>query len=212
MIMALSINSQAQDPIIEAVKAATKKIIRAVDLQVQRLQNNTIDLQNVQKQLENILSKLKLEEIADWTNRQKELYQEYFDELWRVKSILAYYRLFSDIVGKQKQLFLEYKQAYTLVTDDPFFSDNERDFIYGIYSNILSASIQNIDDIVTIMQSFSVQMSDADRLETINKANDALDEQLTALRDFNQRNNLLSKQRAQSMQQLEKLRRLYGIQ
>src|SRR5581483_9094408 len=129
--------ASAQVPAIEAIKAATKKVIRAIDLQVQRFQNNTIDLQNIQKQIENTLSKLKLDEIADWTNKQKEIYQQYFDELWRVKTILSYYRQFTDIVTKQKQLLTEYKQAYNLVSKDPNFSPDELEYMYGVYSNIL---------------------------------------------------------------------------
>ena len=72
--------------ILEIIKAGVKKVIKAVDLKIQRLQNKTIWLQNAQKTLENTLSKLKLDEISDWTKRQKTLYKDYFDELAKVKS------------------------------------------------------------------------------------------------------------------------------
>ena len=39
----------AQDPIIEVIKAGVKKVIKAVDLKIQRLQNKTIWLQNAQR-------------------------------------------------------------------------------------------------------------------------------------------------------------------
>lgn len=64
-------------PILEIVKAVTKKVIKAIDLRIQRLQNKTIWLQNAQKQVENVLSKLKLDEISDWTQKQKDLYKGY---------------------------------------------------------------------------------------------------------------------------------------
>ena len=70
--------ANAQIAVLEVIKAGVKKVIRAVDLKVQRLQNETIWLQNAQKVLENQLSKLKLTEIADWTERQKELYSDYY--------------------------------------------------------------------------------------------------------------------------------------
>jgi hypothetical protein len=44
---------QAQVPIYDIIKAAVKKVIMAVDLKIQRLQNKTIWLQNAQKRLEN---------------------------------------------------------------------------------------------------------------------------------------------------------------
>mgnify|MGYP004106733677 CR=1 FL=1 len=60
--------------ILEIIKAGIKKVIKAVDLKIQRLQNKTIWLQNAQKTLENTLSKLKLDEISEWTEKQKEQY------------------------------------------------------------------------------------------------------------------------------------------
>ncbi|MEP0711380.1 hypothetical protein [Algoriphagus sp.] len=62
-------------PIVEIIKAAVKKVIVAVDLQIQRQQNKVIWLQNAQKVLENTMSKLKLDEISSWTEKQRELYK-----------------------------------------------------------------------------------------------------------------------------------------
>ena len=76
--------AQAQIPIAEIIKAGIIKVIKAVDLKIQRLQNKTVWLQNAQKVLENEMSKLNLTEIGDWANRQKELYANYFDELWNI--------------------------------------------------------------------------------------------------------------------------------
>ena len=88
-------------PILEIVKAVTKKVIKAIDLRIQKLQNKTIWLQNAQKKIENILSKLKLDEISDWTQKQKDLYKNYYEELAKVKSIITYYQRIKDITEKQ---------------------------------------------------------------------------------------------------------------
>ena len=63
--------AQAQLVIADIIKAGVKKVIRAIDLKMQRLQNKTIWLQNAQKVVENQLSKLKLAEIGDWAKKQK---------------------------------------------------------------------------------------------------------------------------------------------
>ena len=73
--------SKAQMPIAEIIKEGIKKVIKAVDLQIQRLQNKTIWLQNAQKAIENEMSKLKLDDISDWVEKQRKLYADYFDEL-----------------------------------------------------------------------------------------------------------------------------------
>ncbi len=65
----------AQDPITLIIKEGIVKVIKAVDLKIQRLQNKTIWLQNAQKTLENSMSKLKLDEISGWVEKQRTLYK-----------------------------------------------------------------------------------------------------------------------------------------
>src|SRR5215211_5721301 len=71
----------AQNPITLIIQQGIKKVIVAIDLKIQRLQNKVIWLQNAQKVVENSMSKLHLEEIGDWVEKQRNLYQDYFDEL-----------------------------------------------------------------------------------------------------------------------------------
>jgi hypothetical protein len=203
---------QAQTVIIDAIKEATKKVIRAIDLQIQRFQNRTIDLQNIQKQIENTLSKLKLQEIADWTDKQKQLYQQYFDELWRVKSMIAYYKRITEIIEKEKQLVGEYKRAFTLVKNDKHFSPSEVDYIYSVYSGILARSVESLDQILMLLASFTVQMSDADRLELLSKAATEIETYASDLRRFTDQNARLSLQRARNLEEINSIKQLYGIQ
>jgi hypothetical protein len=212
LILMTPVKAHSQMIIIDIIKAVAKKVIRAMDLQVQRMQNRTIDLQNIQKELENTLSKLKLDEIANWTDKQKQLYQEYYDELWKVKTILYYYQQFNEIVKKQKQLLNEYKVSCQLVGQDKNFSEEEIQYMYGVYAGILDASMNSVDDVLTIMKSFTVQMSDAERLEMIDKTVNDLDAHLTSLRQFNHRNQILSMQRAKSRSEIETVKKLYGLQ
>ena len=67
----------AAPPIFGIIRAAVVKAIKAMDLKIQKLQNKTIWLQNAQKEIENMLSKVKLDAISDWAKKQKELYQKY---------------------------------------------------------------------------------------------------------------------------------------
>src|SRR4051812_41102799 len=88
--------SEAQIPVLEIIKQAVTKVIKAVDLKIQRLQNKTIWLQNAQKTLENKMQELKLGEISDWVERQRKLYSDYYEELWKVKTAIAYYQKVRD--------------------------------------------------------------------------------------------------------------------
>lgn len=198
-------------PILEIVKAVTKKVIKAIDLRIQRLQNKTIWLQNAQKQVENVLSKLKLDEISDWTQKQKDLYKGYYEELAKVKSIITYYQRIKEITKKQTQLVQEYERAWNLFKQDSHFKDSEIQYMERVYTGILEESVKNIDQIFLILDSFATQMSDFRRLEIINKAADGIDANYDDLTMFNQQNILLSLQRAKTEADVKQVKQFYGI-
>ena len=198
-------------PILEIVKAVTKKVIKAIDLRIQKLQNKTIWLQNAQKQVENVLSKLKLDEISDWTQKQKDLYKGYYEELAKVKSIITYYQRIKEITRKQTQLVQEYERAWNLFKQDTHFKDSEIQYMERVYTGILEESVKNIDHIFLILDSFATQMSDLKRLEIINKAADQIDGNYDDLTMFNQQNILLSLQRAKTEADVKQVKQFYGI-
>jgi len=203
--------SYAIIPIVQIIKAAVKKVIRAMDLMVQRLQNETIKLQNAQKAIENAMSKLKLKEIADWGEKQRALFKEYYDELWKVKNAISYYKRVRSIIEQQIQLVEEYKRAYSLFQKDRHFSAQELRYIYEVYTGIIEESIKNLDELVLVINSFSTQMSDAKRLELVEMAGANIDKNIAHLREFTNQNKVLSLQRAKDAHELQYLRQLYGV-
>lgn len=203
--------SAAQDPILEIIKAGVKKVIKAADLKIQRLQNKTIWLQNAQKTLENSMSKLKLDEISDWLEKQRRLYADYFDELWRVKAALTYYHRVKEIIEGQMQMVGEYKTAWSLFRQDKNFTANELDYIYTIYTGMFDESVKSIDQLFLVVNAFATQMSDAKRLEIINTVSDNLEQQFMDLKDFNNQNKMISLQRASEKGEIEYVKKLYGL-
>src|SRR6202035_2042923 len=83
--------SDAQFVIADIIKLVIKKVINAIDLAVQQAQNKTIILQNAQKEIENVMTQLKLDDISGCLQKQKDLYQEYYNELSQVKEIISGY-------------------------------------------------------------------------------------------------------------------------
>lgn len=202
---------QGQIAIAEIIKAGVKKVIKAVDLKIQRLQNKTIWLQNAQKTLENALSKLKLDEIVNWTEKQKEQFRKYYEELTKVKAIISYYQRIRDITQKQVRLVNEYNRSWQLIRQDSHFTPNEILYMEKVYSGILDESVKNIDQISLIIKSFTTKMSDAKRLELINKAADQVDVNYFDLVEFNRQNTLLSLQRAKTETDVQAVKKLYGL-
>ena len=197
--------------IIQIIKEGVKKVIKAIDLKIQRNQNKIIWLQNAQKALENALSKLKLEEIGDWTEKQRELYDKYFQELWKVKNYIAQYQRVKDIAQKQGQLMAEYQNAWGLLRSDPSFTAIELVYMEDVYQGILLSSVQNLDHVLSVVDAFNTQMSDGQRLEIIHRTEKKVDKNLADLRGFNHRNIQLSLSRTNSEQNLQLLKQRYGI-
>lgn len=198
-------------PIFGLIKEAVKKAIKAIDLKIQKLQNKTIQLQNAQKQIENTLSKLKLNEISDWAQKQKDLYSQYYNELKEVKAIVTQYQRIRDITSKQAKLLSDYQRAWGLLRHDNHFTEEELSHMEQVYEGILEGSMSNMEHIFMIVESYTTSMSDAQRLELINKAADRIDRNYDDLRKFNRQNALLSLQRAKTEKEVELVRRLYGI-
>lgn len=192
------------------IKEAIKKVIKAVDLMIQRIQNKTIWLQNAQRVLENKLSELKLTEIAEWTETHRKIFKEYYDELWKVKNALATYQRVRQIMDKQVRIVKEFNRAWTLVKNDEHFTESEIDYLYRVYRGILDDSIRNLDQLLLVINSFKTQMTDAQRLAIITQAGERMEQNLVDLLEFNMNTYQLSISRAKSQYEIEEMKKLYG--
>lgn len=206
-----SMKSQAQFPIAEIIKAGIKKVIVAVDLKIQKLQNKTIWLQNAQKTLENVLSKTKLTEISGWVEKQRKLYDDYFQELKKIKDALSYYHRIKDIVEDQVAMVKEYKAAWALFRQDQNFTAAELEYMSEIYTGMLGESVKSIDQLLMVVNAFTTQMTDAARMEIINTTAAEMEKGFMDLKEFNNQNKLISLQRASARGEIEYIKKLYGL-
>lgn len=206
-----TIHAKAQLGITEIIKLAVKKVIVAADLKVQKMQNKVIWLQNAQKTLENAMSKLKLSEIKDWTEKQRKIYDEYFQELRKVKLAIANFQRVKDIVESQAAMVTEYKDAWQSFRQDKNFTADELAYMLNIYTGMMNESIRSIDHLFLAVNAFATQMSDAKRLAIVNQVADELDKRFNDLKQFNQQNKLIAIRRAHARGEIEVLKKLYGL-
>jgi hypothetical protein len=202
---------KAQFVIGEVIKLTVTKVIKAIDLKVQRMQNKTIWLQNAQKVIENQMSKTRLTEISGWTEQQKQLYSSYYTELGNIKATISKYQRIKDITLKQAALVGEYKRAWSLFRQDSHFNLQELNYMQQVYTGILDASVKNLDEIMLVVSPAKTQMTDEQRLELINKSSDHLDENYNDLHQFNNQGIQLSLQRSKDLNDTRSIKKLYGI-
>lgn len=201
----------AQIPGINVLSTLVKKVLVAIDLKVQRLQTQTIGLQNVQKVIENTMSSLKLADIARWVQKQKDLYAKYYQELWKIKSVIAYYGRVKQIITEQVDLVNAYKKGFALLKQDSHFTAGELEYMFNVYSGILDQSVKNLDQIYMVINAFATQMSDAERLKIIDAAADRIDQNYSDVKEFTNQSIRLSLQRSKDANDLNTVKQLYGL-
>ena len=207
----IPVHAEAQFIIADVIKLVIKKVINAIDLAVQQVQNKTIVLQNAQKELENTMSKLKLDEISDWVEKQRKLYEDYYNELWQVKQVISDYDKVKSIIQLQSRIVSEYTRAYGLFKQDKHFTPDEIDHMFKVYTGILQESLKNVDQVLLVVNSLVTQMQDADRMEIIDDAAQAVQRNYDDLQRFNQQNIQLSIERGFDQNDQQSIKKLYGI-
>jgi methionine aminopeptidase len=203
--------ANAQVPVVSAFTGLIKKVIVAIDLGVQRLQNKTIALQNAEQQIENTLHLNSLRDINGWLDKERNLYAGYYNELAQVKKVLADYQMVKDVITRQKQLLSEYQRASALFHKDAHFSAGELRYMGTVYDGILQESLRNLEAVTTAITSQTTQMDDADRWLRIDQAAKAIQLNLNHLRQFNRQNVLLSLSRSRDAQDRLTVQQLYGL-
>jgi hypothetical protein len=210
--MALPGKVKAQDPITIIIKEAIIKVIKAADLKIQRLQTRTIWLQNAQKVMENAMAKVKLHEITGWVEKQRILYKDYFEELQKVKLVLAYYDKVKEIAALQLALAKEYKRSFDGIRGDIHFTPDEVSYMQSVYAGIIDESLKNLDGLYLVINSFATQMSDKKRMEIIDGVQKDIQKNYDDLRRFSTQNIQLSLARAKNQKEIVVIKNLYVLQ
>lgn len=139
------------------------------------------------------------------------LHQAFLDGLMVVSPTVRKYPHVIDIINDQATLVSEYKSAYNSFRQDKYFSPDEIGYMMDVYNNLVSRSLQNIDELSMVMTDNKLRMSDAERLQAIDRVYTAGREELTFLRQFNEQTENIAIARAKENNDKQTLQVLYGI-
>lgn len=81
------------------------------------------------------------------TEKHKEQYEKYFQELKKIKELIAAYKRIGEIIDKQAAPLGEYRRVWTLLQSDGHFTVRELRYMGHVYSGILLESAKSIDRI-----------------------------------------------------------------
>lgn len=184
---------------IDPVSLVIAKVIKAIDLKVQKLQNETIWLQQAQSLAQNELSKTKLSEITGWQRQLSELYAGYFAELKSVKTSITGMTQIRRILEMQKNITIEYGRMAKDGQTKPQ------------YDALLNTSMDVLQTLYAVIGS-QYSMKDAERICMITTLKDAMSHCLTNIQSLNKQQLEQIANRMRIQADLQYVKKLNGIQ
>jgi hypothetical protein len=139
------------------------------------------------------------------------LHQTFLNSLLAVSPAVRNYYKVANIINNEAELVKEYQSAQHHFQSTGHFTTNELTYFNDLYSNLLSRSLTNLDELAMVMTADQLRMSDSERLTAIDRIDDSMAAQLTALRSFNNANAITDGQRTIRATDIQSLQNLYGI-
>ncbi|MFN0293467.1 TerB family tellurite resistance protein [Pedobacter helvus] len=177
-------------------------------------------LLNVEKlsQMKNILSDMKkgyqvisggYNAIKDISQGNFSLHEVFLDGLMLVSPEVKKYRRVADIISYQKSIVSEYKSAFKRFSTADVFSVEETRYLGRVYKQLFDQSVDNLDELLMVITSSKLRMSDSERLAAIDRIFLNVEDKLVFLRDFNNKATSLSLAREKQKSELKQVGGLY---
>ncbi|WP_214226623.1 TerB family tellurite resistance protein [Pedobacter sp. B4-66] len=177
---------------------------------------------NIEKltQLKSILSDLKkgytivsngygkIKNISEGNFKMHELF---LDGLLAVSPEVRKYQRIPDIINYQMRLVKEYKAAIKRFKSAKAFSTTEILYMEKIYERLFKQSIDNLEELTTIVTAGKLRMSDDERIKAIDRIYVDMEDKLSFLRDFNNNTSMLALQRNKELHDIEGIKKLSGL-
>ncbi len=140
-----------------------------------------------------------------------QLHKVFLDGLMQVSPAVRQYRRVVDIIDYQVLLVREYKQAFSRFKSAGVFSADEIAYISGVYTGLFNRSLENLEDLLTVITASRLRMSDEERLQEIDSIFKDMEDKLVFLRDFNNSTGVLSLQRHKERIEVQRMKAIEGI-
>lgn len=138
------------------------------------------------------------------------LHKTFLDGLKAVSPTVKKYYKVADIISSQLKIVEEYKRALKNAKASGQFRLDEIEYLAGVYERLTDHSLENLDDLLTVITASDLRMSDEERLSAIDKIYDEVKDKLHFLRSFNSSTQVLAVQRAKASGEVSVVQKLYG--
>jgi hypothetical protein len=187
--------------------------------QAQEMQQLILDIEKL-TQLKGILSDMKTGyqiyqqgygSISQLSKGNFDLHSVYLNGLLSINPTVKNYGRVAEIITQQASLLSEYKSSYKQFRQSGTFSANELSYMSDVYTQLVTQSLENLDELTNVLTAGKLRMSDDERMRAIDRIYASSSHKLQFLRHFNRQGVILSLQRTKEIGDTHTLKQLYGI-
>lgn len=148
--------------------------------------------------------------IKDLSEGNFSLHKTFLDGLMEVSPTVKKYKRVADIIDYQLLLVKEYRSAFNRFKRDDNFNQEELAYLGNVYDKLFKQSLQNMDDLLILITTNKLRMSDDERIKAIDGLFVDMQDKLLFLRHFNNNTSILALQRAKEKNDVKTIEKLYG--
>ena len=187
--------------------------------QAQEMQQLILDIEKL-TQLKGILTDMKTGyqiyaqgygSISQLSKGNFDLHSVYLNGLLAISPTVRNYGRIAEIIIQQASLISEYKNSYKQFRQSGTFSVSELSYMSNVYTQLVTQSLENLDELTNVLTAGKLRMSDDERMRAIDRIYGSSSEKLQFLRHFNRQGVIVSLQRSKELGDTRTLKQLYGI-
>lgn len=187
--------------------------------QQQEIQQLLLDVEKL-AQLKNILSDLKkgyeilsggYQAIKNISEGNFNLHETFLDGLLQVSPVVRNYKRVADIISLQIRIVSSYKGAFKQFKESGQFTPDEILYLGQVYSHLFNQSVQNLEDLATVLTAGKLRITDDERLQAIDAVWKEIEDEWNFLHHFNDQTRLLALGRAKEALDVGSIKGIYGV-
>jgi len=187
--------------------------------QSQELQQLILDVEKL-TQFKNILNDMKTGYqiyskgyglVSNLSKGNFNLHDLYLGSLLAINPSIRNYGRIAEIITMQFSLVSEYKRAISGFRSRGVFNTAELAYMENVYSRLLAESLDDLTELTHLITANELRMSDAERIEGIDRLYATGSDKLQFLRSFNRQGTLLAIQRSKELADSRTMKQVFNI-
>ncbi|MDM8172951.1 TerB family tellurite resistance protein [Olivibacter sp. 47] len=138
------------------------------------------------------------------------LHTVFLDGLMLVSPEVKKYGRVADIISLQGRINSEYRSALSHFRGSAIFNSGELEYMANVYGRLLNQSKDNLEDLLLVITSSQLRMSDEERLAQIDRIYNDIQDKLLFLRKFNESGNVLLMQRKREINDIKGISQFFN--